>query len=50
MIRKTINVSGESHQVLRKEAFVVGVTIKVLAEFKIKKPLSKEDIKKLKSV
>lgn len=49
MLGKTIQISPETHSHLRREAASLGVQIKVLAEWKLKKPLSKEEVNKLKN-
>lgn len=40
---KTLSVKAEYHTALRKEAAELGVDIRTLVTFKIKKTLSKED-------
>lgn len=48
-MQKSIIVSGDVHRILRKEVFDVDLNIKKVVEFKLKKPLSKKEIKQIKS-
>ncbi len=49
MPKKTVQILADVHSNLRKEAADIGVEIQHLAAFKLKKPLSKEEIIKIKN-